>query len=62
MDEKIIVGITVANFQKDVVSLFAVGKLDPSPELSHDLSKCRASATTIRANGDLVLCDGRSNA
>ena len=42
--------------------MFTVRKPNHALKLSHCLLECRASATRLRADGDLVLCDGRSNA
>ena len=61
MNEKIGLRITVANFQNDEINMLAIRKLDNPSKLSHRLPECRASATQDRANGDLVLCDGKKN-
>ena len=61
MNEKVGLGITVANLQKDKVHMFAIRELGPPSELSHRLPECRASATHKRVDGSLVLCDYRRN-
>jgi hypothetical protein len=61
VNEKIGLGITVANLQKNEVHMLAIRELGPPSELSHCLLECRASATHERADGDLMLCDGRRN-
>jgi hypothetical protein len=61
VNEKVGLGIIVANLQKDEVHMLAIRELGPPSELSHRLLECRASATHERADGDLVLCDGRRN-
>ena len=62
MDEKVRLGITAADLQEDVIDVLIVRKLNPTSELSHRLPECRASAARVGVDGDLVLCDVRSNA
>ena len=59
MNEKVGFGITVADLQKYEIHMLAIRELGPPSELSHRLLECRASATSERADGDLILCDGR---
>ena len=61
MNEKVGLGITVANLQNDEVNMLAIRELGPPSKLSHRLPECRASATHKKANGNLVLCNGKRN-
>jgi hypothetical protein len=61
VNEKVGLGITVANLQNDEIHILAIRELGPPSELRHRLFECRASATQERADGDLQLCDGRMN-
>jgi hypothetical protein len=59
MNEKVGVGMTVANLEKYEIHMLAIRELGPPSELGHRLLECRASATHERADGDMILCDGR---
>ena len=61
MNEKVGLGMTVANLQKYEIHMLAIRELGPPSELGHRLLERRASATHERADGDLILCDGRRN-
>jgi hypothetical protein len=61
VNEKVGLGMTVANLQKYEIHMLAIRELGPPSKLSHRLLECRASATYERADGDLLLCDGRRN-
>jgi hypothetical protein len=61
VNEKVGLGITVANLQKYEIHMLAIRELGPPSELGHRLLECRASATHERVDGDLILCVGRRN-